>query len=196
MPERHSTTIIELRRTIDCLPRPTRVAMLEGIETNPIIAGAYSTEGGICPMLAAHRNGGRTNFISFANAWDRFAFREVKFKSREARPATARELRVLHSCLEASLLAEVDLGAAINEHRDLVASRNETTAPSKPVTRARPGDPDRSKELRKRDGWRWMRPVRSYDEYERLVAALEFEQEAADQRASTLQELELQLEPC
>ena len=26
-------------------------------------------------MLAAHRAGGRTNAISFARAWDRFAFR-------------------------------------------------------------------------------------------------------------------------
>jgi hypothetical protein len=186
MSERQSTTIIDLRRTIDCLPRATRVAMLEGIETNPIIAGAYSTDGGICPMLAAHRNGGRTNFVSFANAWDRFAFRDTKRRSRAARPATARELRVLHGCLEASLLAEVDLGSAISEHRDLIASRLPQALPSTPVTTVRPGDPDRSKELRKRDGWRWMRVVRSYDEYERLLATLESEQQAA----------ELQLEPC
>jgi hypothetical protein len=32
--------------------------MLEGIEANRIIVGAYSDrQGGICPMLAAHRNG-------------------------------------------------------------------------------------------------------------------------------------------
>ena len=182
MSERQSTTIIDLRRTIDCLPRATRVAMLEGIETNPIIAGAYSTEGGICPMLAAHRNGGRTNFVSFANAWDRFAFRDTKRRSRTARPATVRELRVLHGCLEASLLAEVDLGSAISEHRELIASHIPHAVPGTPVTTDRPGDRDRSKELRKRDGWRWMRLVRSYDEYERLLAELE--------------EPELQLQPC
>ncbi len=28
-------------------------------------------------MLAAHRAGGRTSFISFAEAWDRFAFRDT-----------------------------------------------------------------------------------------------------------------------
>ena len=31
----------ELRHTIECLPRRTRVAMLEGIRANDIIVGAY-----------------------------------------------------------------------------------------------------------------------------------------------------------
>ena len=44
--------------------------MLEGISSTPIIAGAYTSDGGICPMLAAHRAGGRTNAISFARVWD------------------------------------------------------------------------------------------------------------------------------
>ena len=48
-------------------------------------------------MLAAHRNGGRTNFISFARAWDRFA------RSKRARRATEREIEVLVAHLEASL---------------------------------------------------------------------------------------------
>ncbi len=45
-----------------------------GIARNEIIVGAYSDAGGICPMLAAHRAGGRTDCIAFAKAWDRFAF--------------------------------------------------------------------------------------------------------------------------
>ncbi len=40
--------------------------MLEGIAANEIIVGAYSTDDGICPMLAAHRAGGRTSVIAFA----------------------------------------------------------------------------------------------------------------------------------
>ena len=52
--------------------------MLDGLNSNEIIVGAYSSEGGICPMLAAHRSGGRTSFISFARAWDRFAFRDAR----------------------------------------------------------------------------------------------------------------------
>src|SRR5690348_18394330 len=66
MRERHRATINELRTAVECLPRHTRVAMLEGMRTNEIIVGAYSRDGGICPMLAAHRAGGRTDFISFA----------------------------------------------------------------------------------------------------------------------------------
>ena len=35
--------------------------MLEGMDANRIIVGAYTDrQGGICPMLAAHRHGGRT----------------------------------------------------------------------------------------------------------------------------------------
>src|SRR6476469_7008467 len=81
--------IEDLRRTIDCLPLRTREAMLRGIREDDIIVGAYQTRGGNCPMLAAHRRGGRTSFLSFARAWDRFA------AARSPRRATARELRVL-----------------------------------------------------------------------------------------------------
>src|SRR5919108_766928 len=105
----HRTSPIQdLRRTIDCLPLRTRVAMLEGVRSNEIIVGAYTDRaGGVCPMLAAHRCGGRTSFVSFARAWDRFA------GGRRARRATPRELRILEGQLQASLLAEdrLDLGA-------------------------------------------------------------------------------------
>ncbi|HUE28957.1 MAG TPA: hypothetical protein VMP89_19435 [Solirubrobacteraceae bacterium] len=155
---------------IDCLPRATRLAMLEAIGSNEIIAGAYTGPHGICPMLAAHRAGGRTNAISFARAWDRFAFRGARVMG--PRRATARELLVLRSLLEASLLTEDapdgDLGAAIASHQRLVAAR--ATRPE------RPGDPDRSRELAGTPGWAWTRVARSYDEYnatlERLQAQL------------------------
>src|SRR6266550_5726410 len=66
-------SIEDLRRAIDCLPVDTRAAMLEGVRANDIIVGAYTDRsGGVCPMLAAHRCGGRTDFLSFAHAWDRF----------------------------------------------------------------------------------------------------------------------------
>jgi hypothetical protein len=151
MRRRRSSTLEELRLTIDCLPLRTRVAMLEGVRANEIIVGAYTDrEGGVCPMLAAHRHGGRTSFISFAKAWDRFA------GAKRARPATQRELNVLIAHLEASIAADedVDLRGAIADHERLVAS-----AP-------RPGDPDRSGELRRRPGWAWLRPFRRLDEYE------------------------------
>src|SRR3954464_11709143 len=90
----------ELRQAIDCLPERTRKAMLDGIDSNQIIVGAYTdNEGGICPMLAAHRNGGRTSLASFARAWDSY----TGVRARRARPATERELGTLRTMLEASI---------------------------------------------------------------------------------------------
>jgi hypothetical protein len=107
----------ELRLAIDMLPERTRHAMLTGIRDNEIIVGAYTKDGAICPMLAAHRNGGRTNFISFAKAWDRFA------RARGPRKATPREIRILTTMLEASLAAEVELDGVIADHQSLARAR-------------------------------------------------------------------------
>jgi hypothetical protein len=127
---RRSRPVVELRRAIDCLPLPTRLAMLEGVRaSDPIIVGAYvDGEGGVCPMLAAHRRGGRTNFLSFAKAWDRFAG-----ASRKARRATRRELDILTGQLENSLLREqaIALDDAIDDHRRL--ARVSTQAQADPL---------------------------------------------------------------
>ena len=118
--------IEDLRRTIDCLPLRTREAMLRGIREDDIIVGAYQTRGGNCPMLAAHRRGGRTSFLSFARAWDRFA------AARSPRRATARELRVLERNLEESIAAEHgtggDLGSAIADHQASLRGRKAAEA--------------------------------------------------------------------
>src|SRR5271165_3834957 len=119
---RHSASPVErLRLAIDCLPVGTREAMLAGLRANQrIIAGAYvDGEGGVCPMLAAHRAGGRTDLLSFARSWDRFADARGK-----ARAATRRELGVLTAQLEASLASasELELDRAIADHRRLVAA--------------------------------------------------------------------------
>jgi hypothetical protein len=70
-------------------------------------------------MLAAHRRGGRTNFLSFARSWDRFTH------ARRRRRATRHELAVLVGLLRASLMDEehVDLAGAIDEHSELLARR-------------------------------------------------------------------------
>jgi hypothetical protein len=106
-------------------------------------------------MLAAHRCGGRTSFVSFARAWDRFA------GARRARPATPRELRILEGQLEASLAADdaLDLGAAIAEHRALQA-----------------------RQPRRRGRWAWLRPGRRSQEDERALRRLEAELEALRER--------------
>jgi hypothetical protein len=145
------------------MPTRTRVAMLEAVAENPIIVGGYTDgHGGVCPMLAAHRNGGRTSFASFARAWDRYTR-----AGTSPRRATERELRTLRTMLETSLALEDGdvLGRTIAEHRESVASR----APEPPP----PGDPDRTAELRTRRGWAWLRPFRRLDDYERAVQEVE-----------------------
>jgi hypothetical protein len=88
-----------LRSAVDALPTRTKEAMLRGIGSNRIIVGAYvdPESGGICPMLAAHRNGGRTSLASFARAWDAYT------DARRPRRATRREVRTLRSLIESSL---------------------------------------------------------------------------------------------
>jgi hypothetical protein len=135
MPRRRDP-ISQLETAIECLPRATREAMLEGIRTRPIIAGAYTdNRGGICPMLAAHRGGARTSLLSFARSWDAFA------QAKRARRATRRELRVLEDLLVASLERETDLGAAIAAYRASTAGRAEPVdEPQQPQRREPVGE--------------------------------------------------------
>jgi hypothetical protein len=151
------------------MPLTTRQAMLDGIRSSRIIVGAYvDREGGVCPMLAAHRNGGRTSLASFARSWDRYTKANGK-----PRPATERELRTLTAMLEASVALDEhgpeSLTEAIAQHKASIERR--------PRRRVRPretGERDRSGELQSRPGWAWMRPLRRLDEYE--VAMLELEE--------------------
>jgi hypothetical protein len=114
----------ELRTAIDAMPLDTRRAMLDALGSNPIVVGAYSVPGGgVCPMLAAHRNGGRTDYSEFARAWDRYAR-----AGRRTRPATEGELTALRTMLEASIAEEHvsgpgALARAIADHRGALRSR-------------------------------------------------------------------------
>ncbi len=90
-----------LRAAVDALPRHTKLGMLDGINRSRVIVGAYTDKrGGVCPMLAAHRNGGRTDFASFARAWDAYT------GARKARRASAREVNTLRGYLEVALIRE------------------------------------------------------------------------------------------
>jgi hypothetical protein len=153
---RSRTPIDDLRLAIDCLPVRTREAMLRGIGDNEIIVGAYTDRhGGVCPMLAAHRNGGRTDFISFAKAWDRFA------GSKRARKATRRELMVLENHLQASLEQEVgyeDLGAAIADHQSAARDR-------------------RAREAAQTGSWGFLRSRRDRRDAQRALARVEEQRE-------------------
>jgi hypothetical protein len=129
--------------------------MLAGIEVNDIIVGAYTDrQGGVCPMLAAHRNGGRTSLASFARAWDRYTGARGR-----SRPASERELNTLRAMLEASIaIDETPALPMRSSHR--ARSRRDT------------GERHRGRELRERSGWAWLRPLRRLDEYERALAEL------------------------
>ncbi len=172
--------------------------MLRGIRHNRIIVGAYvdPRSGGICPMLAAHRNGGRTSLAAFARAWDAYT------GARRPRLARCREVATLVSFLEESL-AEGTLGAAgagsiaeaavaIRSERAAMAAREEALRP-RPLTppepegaepkirkRAPTGERHRGAELRDRMRWAWMRPTRRFDEFKDLVAAAEAELSSAE----------------
>jgi hypothetical protein len=142
---RHTTDAIErLRFAIDCMPVATREAMLAGVRGNErVIAGAYvDGSGGVCPMLAAHRRGARTDFISFARTWDRFMR-----AGRESRPATERELRILVTQLEDSLseAGGLELDEAIREHRALRSKRMRS------ASKARRDGPLSSKQVHARE---------------------------------------------
>jgi hypothetical protein len=122
---RRRTPIEDLRTAIDCLPVHTREAMLDGIRQWPIIVGAYTDRrGGVCPMLAAHRCGGRTNFLAFARAWDRYTH------AKRPRRATEREVGTLIAHLESSLLGDptAEFERAIAEHQETARGRREREA--------------------------------------------------------------------
>ncbi len=175
-----------LRTNVDRLPDRTRRAMLLGIERNPIIVGAYTdpASGGICPMLAAHRNGGRTDLASFAIAWDAFT------DARRPRLATRREVRTLRSFLELSLLETPATTGSIADAADRIrAERAEIAARVAAAGAATPADPEPAEsvesgqpEIRitRRMRLPWARPADAKD----LIAAAQ--EQLAEQRAAEL----------
>jgi hypothetical protein len=153
----HRREAQRLRRVVDSLPYETRVAMLEGIRRyDRIIVGAYTDRtGGVCPMLAAHRCGGRTDFRGFARAWDRFTG-----AGKRARRASEREVRTLTAQLEASIWDEDDRRAA--------ALRIDVPQPPRP--RRRPPA--------------WLGPFRRWDGYRDAVREA-LDEEPERERAKT-----------
>ena len=167
-----------MRFAVEAMPRRSREAMLRGMDDNTIIAGAYTDRdsGGICPMLAAHRNGGRTSLASFARSWDRFT------GAHRPRVATEREVRALRTYLEMSLSDEdtdgrsmAELAAEIRAERSGAGRTADAVRKRIRIRDNRPtGERDRSDELRGKRFWSWIVPARRYDDYsERIAAASE-----------------------
>ena len=150
---------------IEWLPIDTKRAMLDAIEHNRIIVGAYTDrDGGVCPMLAAHRNGGRTSFASFARAWDRYTKRRQPLAPRDA-SASSRTLRtMLEAASPRTRPTARRFGEAIAQHRELQGQRAARRV-------ADTGERNRTPELRKRHGWAWTRLFRRYEDYEAAMAA-------------------------
>src|SRR4051795_7014454 len=120
-----------LRNSISAMPNATKQAMLRGIRGNRVIVGAYvDKRGGVCPMLAAHRNGGRTNSRHFPRAWDAF----TRANPRKPRRASRLEVRILENYLETALVREGIGGDVLpdrplaEEVRDVKATRRRLAA--------------------------------------------------------------------
>jgi hypothetical protein len=152
-----------MRAVVDCLPYETKIAMLDGLERYEIIAGAYSDRrGGVCPMLAAHRCGGRTDFRAFARAWDRFTGAR-----KRSRRASERELRTLNAQLERSVWRD-----ELERDRLIGKPVPEVAAPA-----------PRRRRLKARLG-AWLVPVRSVEEYRSAIAAATRQLEEAESDSS------------
>ena len=86
---KHRNNARRLRNAVYAMPTHTKEAMLRGILREPRdrrrLRGQARRRR---PMLAAHRNGGRTNFGTFARAWDAFTG-----AGRKPRRASRREVR-------------------------------------------------------------------------------------------------------
>jgi hypothetical protein len=142
MRRRERNAAQRLRSAVDALPTRTKEAMLRGIDSNRIIVGAYvdPESGGICPMLAAHRNGGRTSLASFARAWDAYT------DARRPRRATRREVRTLRSLIESSLARQAlpaegsiaELAAQIRAEREQLAGCTDSATASDQPTEPAP----------------------------------------------------------
>ena len=120
MRSRRQRRIEDLRLAVECLPERTKRAMLDGIARTTTIVGACpERNGGVGPMLAAPRQGGRTNLLAFARAWDRFC------GAKRPRVATEREMHVLRAHLEASLYdaSRDDFAGVIADHQATARDR-------------------------------------------------------------------------
>ena len=133
-----------LRAAVDMLPIETKQAMLVTLDNETIVTGAYTHDGGVCPMLGAHRRGGRTDRESFAHAWDRYT------GAKKGRAATERELRTLRCMLDASLMDPFDLRAEAASARERARLRRD-----------------------EHPRWAWSRLFRRWDAYAAAIGPLE-----------------------
>jgi len=169
----------DLLRAIEELSLTTREAMLEAVRcpTTRLIAGSYvAPGGGVCPLLAAHRRGGRshdasTTTAAFADAWDHC----TGTPTGEPRLIDTSERRMLDGLLLASITRE-QLRREAAERREheargaITRVRAGRGARLESLLRAE-GDRNRAQELARRAGWAWLGVYRRYDEYRAALTA-------------------------
>jgi hypothetical protein len=171
----------ELPRAIEELAVTTRAAMLEAVRCSAtrLIAGSYvAPGGGICPLLAAHRRGGRphdgsTGVSAFAGVWDRY----TGARTGDPRPIEQAERQMLEGLLVASLAREQRRREAAGrrerrdwEARGAVARVRAGRGARLEALLSAEGDQNRAQELARRAGWAWLGVYRRYDDYRAAVA--------------------------
>lgn len=124
--------------------------MLHGLGNHTVITGAFAASGqGACPMMVAHREGGRTSCCSFPEAWDKFTGVYGRHIIREA---TEYEVQILCEEIAASLVPLPNvLSEAIAEHQAIVEARRseaEVAAQQPVVEREEAPAPRRKRRLR------------------------------------------------
>jgi hypothetical protein len=118
--------LADLRQSIDMLPERTRAAMLSGLGTNTVITGAFTDGSGVCPMLAAHREGVRTRCMGFPEAWDRFTGVHGRGITRAATQYEVLQLRMqIEQSLEARAVSSYGFAEAIAQHQASIEARRE-----------------------------------------------------------------------
>ncbi len=183
-----------------------------------IVAADGNVRGGVCPLFASSRRpSSRRVGRRFARAWDRYARARLPRAATERELLTLRSMLETSIQLETqpavslreAIVSHQASSARTQAARDAAPRRTESTSRPRRDTRERDlahrdarkrdrtriGRPrrdtrerDRTRELAGRHGWAWLRPFRSYDDYE--LALLELE-EAALERPSSSEEREL-----
>ena len=169
-----------------CRAAPGRRCCAASTPTRSSSAPTSTATGGICPMLAAHRNGGRTSLASFARAWDRYTGAKRPRRGDPPR-GRARSRSLLESSLDRGDLdaARLDRRGGRPDPRRARRARGARRARRRSAPPGHRRAPPR-RELRDRLHWSWMRPARRYDEFRDLLAAAE--EQLAEQRAAELLE--------
>jgi len=168
-----------------------------------IVGADGDPRGGVCPVYAISSPPSKQTGRPFARAWDRYARARMSRPASERELRTLRSMLETSIELEAEPAVFLDAAIAAHKasearsravspasetrpsargerdlapgrdsgERDLVPGRDSGDRDLAPGRDS--GDRDRTEELSRRHGWAWLRPVQRYDDYERMLQALD-----------------------